>query len=74
MRHQVTDRMLPTHQLFTEGGEDGSLQRFGKHVGQLLLGVDLDDLDAISTILDVGAKPVNLAIVELRAGSVLAWI
>ena len=43
------------------------IERLGKYIRELLLGVNLHNLNTISTILDVGSEPMNLAVVELRA-------
>ena len=66
---------MPSHELLSKVFEGWSGEGLGEEIGELFLGVDLANLDAIaSCIFDVGAKPVHLAIVELRAGSVLTRI
>ena len=50
------------------------IERLGKYIRELLLGVNLDDLDPIASVLDVGAEPVNLSVVELRAWRMLARV
>ena len=70
----LRNMILPSHQLLSKVFKRLRWQWLCHHVGKLVFGVDLLYSKAISSILEVGAEPMYLAIAELGARGVSTGI
>ena len=66
--------ILPSHQLLPKAFKRLRWQWLHHHIGELVFGIDLLYSDAISSVLEMGAKPMCLAVVEFGVRSVLTGI
>ena len=66
--------ILPSHQLLPKVFKRLRWQWLRHHIGELVFGIDFLYSDAIGSVLQMGTKPMHLAVVELGARSVLTGI